>query len=51
VQEGVLRSVAAIADDEVARWIAERAKAPFASVEDFRRRAALRAATTAGLKM
>jgi hypothetical protein len=51
VQEGVLRLVPGISDGEVARSIAERAKAPFASVEDFRRRTVLRAATLAGLKL
>jgi len=51
VQEGILRLVPGIAEDEIARFAAERARAPFASAEDFRRRVGLRAATLAGLKM
>jgi len=51
VQEGIQRLVPGIGDDEIARWTAERAKAPFASADDFRRRTALRAATLAQLKM
>jgi hypothetical protein len=51
VQEGVLRLVPGIAGDEVARIAAERAKAAFASADDFRRRAALRPATLVGLHM
>jgi hypothetical protein len=51
VPEGILRLVPGIADDEIARFAAERAKAPFAGAEDFQRRAALRAATLAGLTM
>lgn len=50
VQEGILRMIPGIADEEMARWTAERAKAPFADAGDFRRRAALRASTLAGLK-
>jgi hypothetical protein len=50
VQEGIVRLIPGIAEDEVARWIAERAKAPFASTEDFRRRAVLRPAILAGMK-
>jgi hypothetical protein len=42
VQEGILRLVPGIAQDEVARWIAERVKQPFANAGDFRRRVALR---------
>jgi len=41
VQEGVLRLVPGITGDEIARVAAERAKAPFASADDFRRRAAV----------
>jgi hypothetical protein len=47
VQEGVLRLVPGITDDEIARFAAERANLPFASADDFRHRAALRAATMA----
>src|ERR1017187_7322315 len=51
VQEGILRLVPGMADAEIARFAAERAKAPFASAGDFRRRVALRAATLAGVNM
>jgi hypothetical protein len=51
VQEGVLRLMPGISEEEIARWEAERAKAPFASDEDFRRRAALHATALAGLHM
>jgi hypothetical protein len=51
VQEGVLRLVPGITDDEIARFATERAKVPFASADDFRRRSALRAATLAQLNM
>ena len=51
VQEGVLRLVPGITDDEIARFGAERAKLPFASADDFRRRVALRAATMAQLNL
>ena len=37
--EGILRLVPGIADGEIARIVAERAKSPFANAEDFRRRA------------
>ena len=40
VQEGVLRLVPGITDDEIARFAAARAKGPFSSTDDFRRRAA-----------
>ena len=51
VQEGILRLVPGMADDEIARFAAERAKAPFASAGDFRRRVVLRAATLTGMNM
>ena len=51
VQEGILRLLPGIGADEIARWMAERANAPFASADDFRRRTALRAATLAGMKI
>ena len=51
VQEGVLRLVPGITDDEIARIAAERARLPFASTDDFRRRAALRAGTLAQLRL
>jgi hypothetical protein len=50
VQEGVLRLAPGISEEEIARWEAERAKAPFASDADFRRRVALRDQVRAGLK-
>jgi len=42
VQEGIMRLAPRISDEEIARWMAERAKAPFADAADFRRRVALR---------
>jgi len=51
VQEGILRLVPGVSEDEIARFIAERAKAPFSSAGDFRGRPALRAATLASLHM
>jgi hypothetical protein len=51
VQEGILRLIPGIGEDEIARFAAERAKAPFADAADFLRRVALRDATRAGLKM
>lgn len=50
VQEGVLRLVPGITDGAVARWIAERARTPFAGADDFRRRVPVPAATLAGMK-
>jgi hypothetical protein len=50
-QEGILRLIPGITEDEIARWTAERAKSPFSSAEDFRRRAGLRAAVLQGLKL
>ncbi|HVN03802.1 MAG TPA: hypothetical protein VMT86_05245 [Bryobacteraceae bacterium] len=49
-QEGVLRSIPGITDEEVARWMAERARLPFTDPAGFRRRAALRAGTLAGMR-
>jgi len=49
-QEGVLRSIPGITEEEVSRWIAERGKLPFADATDFRSRAALRPATLAGMQ-
>jgi len=51
VQEGILRLVPGITEEEIARWTAERAKAPFASAADFQRRAGLRSATLARIKL
>lgn len=49
-EEGALRAIPGIADDEVARWLAERERAPFASVGDFRARVSLRPAIAALLE-
>jgi hypothetical protein len=49
-EEGIVRLVPAITDAEVVSWLAARARAPFASVEDFRARAGLSAKTLASLK-
>jgi predicted nucleic acid-binding OB-fold protein len=38
VQEGILRLVPGIGEEQIARWTAERARSPFSSAEDFRRR-------------
>lgn len=48
-EEGVLRLVPDIADPEVIRWLAERHRTPFASLEDFRARVALRPEVFSGL--
>jgi hypothetical protein len=50
-EEGIVRLVPAITDAEVVSWLAARARAPFASVEDFRARAGLSAKTLASLKL
>ena len=44
VEEGVLKMIPEMTPDEVGRWLAERRKKPFQSVEDFKRRVALREA-------
>lgn len=51
VPAGILRLVPGISEAEVAGWIEQRGKNPFASVEDFRARAGLRPATMAALKL
>ena len=51
VQEGILRLIPGIADDEIARILKERASAPFTGAGDFRNRAGLRAATLAQLTL
>jgi hypothetical protein len=38
VQTGVLRLIPGITDDEISRWLAERARKPFTGAEDFRSR-------------
>lgn len=48
-EEGVLRCVPGISDEEVARWLAERERAPFLSAADFRARVSLRPQVTAKL--
>ncbi len=40
-EEGVVRLVPGITDSEVASWLSERARRPFADVTDFRARAGL----------
>ena len=47
---GILRLVPGIGESEVAGWMEQRAKKPFASVEDFKVRAGLRAPTLAALQ-
>jgi hypothetical protein len=49
-QEGVLRLIPGITDGEVARWLGERAKKPFAGAADFRERVKLSGAALAGMK-
>lgn len=51
VQAAIVRLVPGITDQEVARWIGERAKTPFSSAADFRRRAALHATVLAGMRL
>jgi len=51
VPPGILRLIPGITEAEVSAWLAERARKPFASVDDFRSRKALRAETLAGLDM
>ncbi|HVN31178.1 MAG TPA: hypothetical protein VMT45_04265 [Thermoanaerobaculaceae bacterium] len=50
-EEGIVRLIPAITDAEVASWLGARARAPFASVEDFRARAGLSEKTLASLKL
>jgi hypothetical protein len=40
VQEGIIRLIPGISDADVLRWLDERERAPFTSVEDFKKRAA-----------
>ena len=47
VQPGILRIIPGITADEVSSWIGQR---PFAGVDEFKRRAGLRAATLTALK-
>ena len=47
---GILRLVPGITESEVAGWIEQRGKKPFASAEDFKARAGLRPGTLAALK-
>lgn len=49
-EEGVMRLVPAITEAEVASWLAQRVKAPFASVDDFRKRSGLSEKALAALK-
>jgi hypothetical protein len=50
VQPGIMRLIPGIAEDEVSRWLAERARAPFATPDDFRARRILAAARGAALQ-
>jgi len=47
---GILRLIPGIQEDEVTRWIAERDRKPFQSVDDFRSRVHLGSATGSALK-
>ncbi len=49
VEEGIIRAIPGISDAEVASWLAQRAERPFASAEDFRKRAGVRPETLAAL--
>jgi hypothetical protein len=49
-EEGIVRLVPGITDGEVSSWLAARARAPFASVNDFRTRAGLSGKTLGSLK-
>ncbi len=50
VEEGVMRMVPGITEAEVASWSAQRARVPFAAVEDFRARSGLSVAALASLR-
>ena len=50
VPPGILRLIPGIAESEVAQWIAERARQPFASAGDLRQRGFLRGSTLAALR-
>ncbi len=41
VQEGIMRMIPGITDEEVSRWLSQRAIKPFASADDFKQRAQL----------
>ena len=49
VQPGIMRLIAGITEEEVSRWLAERARAPFTTPDDFRARQILAAARLAAL--
>jgi len=49
VQEGIIRMIPGIDSEAVGHWLAERAKAPFKSIEDFKTRMRLSAETVAKL--
>lgn len=42
VEEGIIAMIPGISPEEVQRWLAERARAPFENADDFRQRCALR---------
>ena len=50
VEDGVMRMVPGITEAEVESWSAQRASAPFASVDDFRARAGLSPASLSALR-
>ena len=49
VQPGIMRLIPGITEDEVSRWLAERARTPFAAPDDFRARQILAAPRLAAL--
>jgi hypothetical protein len=49
VQPGIMRMIPGITEDEVSRWLAERARAPFTTPDDFRARQILAPARLAAL--
>jgi hypothetical protein len=50
VEEGVMRMIPGITEAEVVSWSAQRAKAPFTGVEDFRTRSGLSPASLASFR-
>ncbi|MBI1850424.1 MAG: general secretion pathway protein GspK [Planctomycetes bacterium] len=50
-EEGVLRLIPGIADSQVESWLSQRRRAPFADVDDFKKRAGLSEKNFASLKL
>jgi hypothetical protein len=50
VQAGILRLIPGIGEAEIATWLTERARKPFASADDFKARAGLRPETAAAVR-